>query len=380
MTSKMTKTPLLVLGVATSLLWAGPAAAQRIKDTIVCKDGRQLRGVEVLSMTVDKVTYKQKGSETVISSSQVDRVKWDDAPEAYRQAEIAESLGRFEDAAQLYLTATQDGKAREVIKVEARFLAGRAYLKTAGNSKTKAEAAGKTVEEYVSAAPDGFYLPEARIILGRVKILGGEAGAAEDLMTAMVTDASKGGWPNHWVAQAQFVKAQAQSVQGKHDEARNSYRAVVSTADAALGEGPQNNQELLALQVEAKVMQGETFIQQKFYDDALSYFRTLSSGGGTGLKAAGRAGEGQILFLKGKDKGDVRLLRQAQLALAEAAIEADTNPNTSAKALFYMGKVLQALGDKEADSIARAKSYFESVTISYPRTSWASLAKKELEG
>lgn len=381
MTSKMTtKTPLLVLGLAIGLFWAGPAAAQRIKDTIVCKDGRQIRGVEVLSMTVDKVTYKQKGSDTVISASQVERVKWDDPPEAYRQAEVAESLGRFEDAAQLYLTAAKADKARDVIKLEARFLAGRAYLRTAGPSKTKAEAAGTTVEEYVAAAPDGFHLPEARIILGKVKIMVGDAGAAEDLMTTMVTDASKGGWPNHWVAQAQFVKAQAQSAQGKHDDARNSYRAVVSTSEAALGEGPLNNQELLALQVEAKVMQGETFIQQKYYDDALAYFRTLAATGGAGLKAAGKAGEGQILYLKGKDKGDSRLLRQAQLALAEAAVEADTNPNTSAKALFYMGKVLQGLGDKETNGLARAKSYFESVTISYPRTSWASRAKKELEG
>ncbi len=373
---------LLLLGLATGLLWAKPAEAQtkRIKDTIARTDGKQIRGVEVLSMTVDKVTYKQRGSENVISSSQVERVQWDNPPEAYKKARIADNLRRFEDAAQLYLTAAKDAKAREVLKLEAQFLAGRAYLKAAGNSKTKAEAAGSTVEAYVNAAPDGFYLPEAKLILGKVRIIAGDAAGAESLMAAVETDGSRGGWPNHWIAQAQFVKALAQSAQGKHDDARNSYRAVVSTADAALGQGPLNSRQLLVLQTEARVMQGETFIQQKYYDDALAYFRTLATSGGAGLKAAAKTGEGQILYLKGRDKADVRVLRQAQLALAEAAIEVDTNPSTSAKALFYMGKVLQALGDKAANGLARAKSYFHSVRISYPGTHWAAKAKKELQG
>lgn len=373
---------LLVLGLASGLVWAEPAAAQakRFKDTLVCKDGKQIRGVEVSAMAVDKVTYKQGGNENFLSSAQVESIKWDGPPDAYKKAEIAESLRRYEDAAQLYLTAAADAKAREVVQRDARFLAGRAYLRAAGNSRTKAEAAGKVIDEYLSAAPQGFHLPEAKLIQGKVKILTGDAAGAESLMVSVVTEASTGGWPNHWVAQAQFVKAQAQSAQGKHDDARNSYKAVVSTADAALSQGPLNSRQLTSLQTEARVMQGETFIEQNYFDDALAYFRSLATSGGEGLKAAAKTGEGQILYLKGKDKSDVRLLRQAQLALAEAAIEADTNPTTSAKALFYMGKVLQALGDKEANGPARAKSYFQSVRISYPKTHWATLAKQELGG
>ena len=372
----------MLLGIcAAGLLCAEPATAQkkRIKDTILRKDSRHVRNVEVVSMKIDKVTYKQRGKENVISASQVVSVEWDSPPEAFRKAGIATAIKRYEDAAQLYLTAAKEAK-REVIQLEARFLAGRAYLKAAGTNKTKAEAAGQAVEDYVNAAPDGFHVPEARLILGKVKIIAGDAAAAEQMMVAVEMDANKGGWSDFWVAQAQFVKAQAQSRQGKHDDARNSYRVVVSTASAALGQGPLNNKELLALQTEAKVMQGETYIQQKFYDDALAYFRNLAASGGAGLRAAAKTGEGQILYLKGRDRSEVPVLRQAQLALAEAAIEADTNPSTSAKALFYMGKVLQALGDKEANGLARAKSYFRSVRVSYPKTHWATLAKQELEG
>ncbi|MHC4920660.1 MAG: tetratricopeptide repeat protein [Planctomycetota bacterium] len=376
-------TSLLLLGLcAAGFLCAEPATAQkkRVKDAILRKDGKQLRNIEVLAMKVDKVTYKQRGKENVISSSQVESVKWDDPPEAFAKAQVANTLKRFDDAAQLYLTAAKDEKVREVIRLEAQFLAGRACLMAAGGNKTKADAAGKVVEDYVNAAPDGFHLPEAKLILGKVKILTGDAAGAEDLMAVVEADAGRGGWPDHWVAQAQFVKAQAQSAQGKHDDARNSYKMVVTTVGAALGQGPLHNKDLLLLQTEAKVMQGETFIQQKYYDDALAYFRALASSGGAGLKAAARTGEGQILYLQGRDKADVRVLRLAQLALAEAAMEADTNPSTSAKALFYMGKVLQALGDKEANGLARAKSYFQSVRISYPKTHWATLAKQELEG
>ncbi|MHC4515870.1 MAG: tetratricopeptide repeat protein, partial [Planctomycetota bacterium] len=269
----------------------------------------QLRNIEVLAMKVDKVTYKQRGKENVISSSQVESVKWDDPPEAFAKAEVANTLKRFDDAAQLYLTAAKDEKAREVIRLEAQFLAGRACLMAAGGNKTKADAAGKVVEDYVNAAPDGFHLPEAKLILGKVKILTGDAAGAEDLMAVVEADAGRGGWPGHWVAQAQFVKAQAQSAQGKHDDARNSYKMVVTTVGAALGQGPLHNKDLLLLQTEAKVMQGETFIQQKYYDDALAYFRALASSGGAGLKAAARTGEGQILYLQGRDKADVRRRR-----------------------------------------------------------------------
>jgi TolA-binding protein len=372
----------ILLGICTAgLLCAEPAVAQkkRIKDTLLLKDSRQLRNVEVLSMKVDKVTYKKGGKEKVVSASQVAGVKWDNPPDAFTKAATNFSIKRFEDAAQLYLTAAKEAK-RKIVKLDAKFLAGRAYLKAAGNNKTKAEAAGSAIQEYVDAVPDGFYLPEAKLILGQVKIIAGDAAAAEQLMLAVESDANKGGWPDYWRAQAQFVKAKAQSAQGKHDDARNSYKVVVNTADAAMGQGPANTKELLALQIEAKVMQGETFIQQKFYDDALAYFRALASSGGTGLRAAAKTGEGQILYLKGRDKSEVPVLRQAQLALAEAAIEADTNPSTSAKALFYMGKVLQALGDNEANGLARAKSYFQSVRISYPKTHWATLAKQELQG
>ena len=129
-------------------------------------------------------------------------MEWDSPPDAFKKAGIATAIKRYEDAAQLYLTAAKEAK-REVIQLEARFLAGRAYLKAAGTNKTKAEAAGQAVEDYVNAAPDGFHVPEARLILGKVKIITGDAAAAEQLMVAVETDANKGGWPDFWVAQGE---------------------------------------------------------------------------------------------------------------------------------------------------------------------------------
>ncbi|MHC4897418.1 MAG: hypothetical protein ACYTGW_09965 [Planctomycetota bacterium] len=81
-------TSLLLLGLcAAGFLCAEPATAQkkRVKDAILRKDGKQLRNIEVLAMKVDKVTYKQRGKENVISSSQVESVKWDEALPDRRQ-------------------------------------------------------------------------------------------------------------------------------------------------------------------------------------------------------------------------------------------------------------------------------------------------------
>ena len=56
-----------------------------------------------------------------------------------------------------------------------------------------------------------------------------------------------------------------------------------------------------------------------------------------------------------------------------------TNSTTTAKSLYYMGLVLNALGDaKEAKAAARAKTYFASVKNHFASTTWAAKARREL--
>ena len=52
---------------------------------------------------------------------------------------------------------------------------------------------------------------------------------------------------------------------------------------------------------------------------------------------------------------------------------------TTAKALFYTGKIFLTLGaDKERDASGRGKAYFDTIVRYYPSTSWAAKARTEL--
>ena len=187
-----------------------------------------------------------------------------------------------------------------------------------------------------------------------------------------------GGWPLRWIAHIQQTLGTAQYAQNKYSDARASYQAVAGAADSAMGQDNKHNAELTAIKTNSLVMQGETYIGEKMLNEALSYFQNLTNSNAKGVKAAAHAGQGQILFLQGGS--DTTKLRQAQLALARASIEPDTSDSTSAKALFYMAKVLTALGDKEKNALARAKTYYRSVSSHYSNTPWAPLARKELDG
>ncbi len=369
---------LALLLPALALTPTGQAQGRRIKDTLVLASGESIQKVEVLSMTIAKVTYKKSGKEVIVPSNKLLSIQWHNAPEAMTRAESALRRGQFENAANLYLAAAKETK-REVIQLQVKFFAARALAKLAAMDRKQAGAAQTAAKTYLAASKDGFYVPEARLIEAEMMTLQGKPAEAIKLLNAMDGDAIAQSWPLKWTAYAKTSLAQAQSSLGQHSKARSSYNQVVSAVESALGDTNANNHSLLNLKISALVQVGETYIAEKFYDDALKHFRNLASDGGKGLMAAAKAGEGQILYLQAKKEGQDGLLRQAQIALAQASVEPGSSAADAAKALYFMAKVLTALGDeKEADALVRAKSYYQSIRSTYPGTPWASLAADEL--
>jgi hypothetical protein len=72
-------------------------------------------------------------------------------------------------------------------------------------------------------------------------------------------------------------------------------------------------------------------------------------------------------------------IRRAQLSLAKASVTDAVGGEASAKANYYLGRSLVALGpDKEGDNFKqRANAYFQIVVDGYPTSRWAALAKAE---
>ncbi|MEE2886708.1 MAG: hypothetical protein VX951_04690 [Planctomycetota bacterium] len=361
--------------LCTSLLVSAPAAAQ--KDTILRVDGKHVTKCKILKLELDKISYSKGAKQQEILVSRTNGFRFGSLPEAFIRGQSAENRNDHLNAAKLFAEAEAATK-NATIKSSAKFFAGRAYSIQAEREAAHANTAVAALEGYLSDNPNGYYMPEAKVRLAKARLAGGDAAGAETMLTDMVATASSGGWPLRWIAHIQQTLGTAQYAQNKYSDARASYQAVAGAADSAMGQDNKHNAELTAIKTNSLVMQGETYIGEKMLNEALSYFQNLTNSNAKGVKAAAHAGQGQILFLQGGS--DTTKLRQAQLALARASIEPDTSDSTSAKALFYMAKVLTALGDKEKNALARAKTYYRSVASHYSNTPWATLARKELDG
>jgi len=368
----------LLLGACC--LTALPAAAQSHSDAIITKDGARIRGVEVTEMTVEAVTYQKGAGDKTVPAAKVASIQWDGAPDLYGEAVVKESQGAYGEAADLYLEAATKTERKPLV-LECKFLGARAALDGAGSDEAKAAAAGEALQSYLNEAPKGFYVPNARLLIGRALRLQGKPQEGETVLKALEDAVLTEGFGLAWDARAKFERARCLLDLGKASEARAAYQSVVSAVDAARG-GGDKDPELLELKTQSLVGEGETYLADNKPDDALSFFRRYSgesAGVSSTVRAAALAGIGEALFLKAEASGEQSQLRDAQKALAEACIVPGTT-ETAAKALYFSGKVLLALGaDQATNAKSRAMTYFDTVVRYYGTTPWAARARVEAE-
>ena len=139
--------------------------------------------------------------------------------------------------------------------------------------------------------------------------------------------------------------------------------------------------ELEAMKLEATVAEGETYLADKNYAQAVSFYRALAQqpprGRDTAAYAAAKAGEGQALYLDAAASNKPAQLRQAQLALAEAVVLDTAGGETTAKATYFHALCLLALGSEREteDFRSRAMAMLDTVVNQYPSSRWASEAR-----
>ncbi len=361
---------------AATVLSTSLFAQSSIKDIIVTTAGRAHRGVEIVEMTSKTIKFKKGSAENELQSKSLARITWHEPPESYGLALAAMRQGKFSDAANFYSEAA-DKTERAPLKQDAQFHSADALLRAAGGDKAAAGTAVSALEAFLSANPESFYTANAMLLLGRARRIAGQGAAAETVLKELSQKVLSSNWKTIWDARAKLELAKAQISQQKTDDARSSYRAAASAAKSGA-----SSAELTALKAEAVVGEGETYIAKQQYDQALSYFSKLARNEkDSAIKAAAMAGEGEALFLKAKKSGKKDSLRRAQLALAAANLEDTQSGSTTAKALYYSGKVILALGkDRESsDFKVRAMAYFKTVVKFYPNSSWAIAAATELK-
>lgn len=372
-TARVALLPALVFAVCAS---APLATAQN--DVIVKKDGASLRGVEITTFTLEGIDYKRGGTDGKVLGHQIASVQWGGAPETFTSAQNALKRGDYANASQLFGDAA--GKAsRDVLKAEARFLQGKAAVGLAQSDKSAAADAAGVLRAWLGENATNWRVPEALLLLGRALRLGGLVDDAVTTLKQLDDRASAEAWGAIWSARAKYEMAIAQLGAGKALDARSSFQAAASAAESAAKPDSPDLSELRALQVNAKVGEGETYIADKNYSRALEFFRGVANSNDQELAAAGRAGEGEALFLMGQAENKPQTIRQAQIALARASVLDAAGGEVSAKANYYLGKCLRALGVAgEGDSFkARSDAYFDLVVRSYGDSRWAVAARQE---
>lgn len=361
----------------------GSAFAQEApKDLISLRDGRRVRAVEITEATSTNVHYKRRNEEADIATSLIAEIEWDGLPEEYSQARGALRTGDCTQASNLFLASA--GKTpRAVLKAECEFLAAEALQRGAGKDKAAATEAARKLVAWIDANPDGMRLPDALMALGRAQVGAGQFAEAETTFKKLADDSIAHAWSPIWNARGKLGLAQAQTANGDFPNARSTYRSATS-ALLSLSEAERQGDEALQIQAEALVGTGDSLVREGKFDDALAYFRDDVGRRATNdaIRAAARAGEGEAMFLKAQSSGNgTNELRAAQVAFAEANLLDTVGGETTAKALYYSGLVLLALGpDRDGASVRqRAAEYFGSVVRQHSTTRWAALASAELK-
>ena len=371
--SPMMRPTLLLLA---AVLPAPFVSAQKINDVVVKKDGQLVRGVEITEFLLSGVRGKRGDDPFEVPAHQVLSIQWGNLPDTFVTARATMDRGDYRTATQLFGDVQSD---RPLVKADAEFFKVKCAVAAIGNDKAGGATAAEHAKKWLADNANHWRTPEAMLLAGRAERLAGTAGAAATTLRELDERAAREGWGPIWSARAKFELALTLLADGKASEARTAFQTASSAADTALNQPSADDGELKSLKIQARVGEGESYLAEKDFAKAESFFRTLASGTQPELVAAGHAGEGEAVFLAAIAANRLDDVRRAQIALAKACVLDAQSGEASAKANYYLGRCLVALGpEREGDDFKqRANAYFQIVATAYPTSRWAADAKIE---
>ncbi len=354
------------------------ATSQKVNDVLVKKDGARVRGLEITEFLLSGVRARRGGDDVEIPAHQVLAVEWSNLPDAYLVARAAMERGNFAQAVQMFGEA-QSQTDRPLVKVDAEFHLIKAAVLSIGVDKNAAATAAARAKAWLEANPNHWRTPEALLLAGTAERLAGTGGAAAATLRDLDERSTREGWGGIWSARAKAELALTLLADGKAGEARTAFQAAGSAVDNALGTPSPDDAELRSLKTRTRVGEGETYLGERDFDRAESFFHSLTTGNQPELVAAGYAGEGEAIFQAALASNSPDAFRRAQVSLAKACVLDVASDDASAKANYYLGRCLMALGpEREGDNFkTRANAYFATVVTGYPSSPWAAAAKIE---
>ncbi len=334
-----------------------------------------LAGATVVSETLDEVRFTRTGSERT-ENRPADRVVFIDygpGSAAYSGAQAALKTGDLQNAVNLFSAAVND---KTPAWVSAHALLGLAEARAEQGQAADARAA---VQRFLDEQTNHRLTPRALLISAHLAAQAGDPGRAQSDVDKVLALASSGKLTPDWAVRAHLAHGQDLLDAGDSDAARTAFTAAETasrTGASNLGAREDLADELGRLALAARSGMGSAILASGDLQGARSFFDTLERDGGdnSAIRVAALNGKAEADFL------DDGRLKEAQLGFARAAVLGASIADEHAKALYYLGRCCEALGQQDAEPNARSRAhqYYKDVDRRYPSTRWARLARELL--
>ncbi len=376
-TSWARKTPRLIGSVLVILLCLGEVHAA---DTIIPISGRPIRDVQIVSESFKEVVYKLANVPTNqrVPSTRVKEIRHGDTPQAYGTGLEAKDRGEYENAIQSLRLSIEKGK-RPWVEEYCLFHIGECYQQWGLSDATKLERAIEVFGELKSKFSESRFLPMAEIALGQCLTASGKYSDAENHFTGLENSA-RSTYGIEWEIEAKLGNAKNLELQKKYGEARTKYTSISTAARNETRRVPANDaagefkiKQLLRLADEARLREGICLIRAGSYGEAQNFYSTMISEARrnkdwTRLGGAYN-GRGEALFNEKK-------YVEAYIDFSQTSAVYFSNPNETAKALYWSGLTREAMDGKPT---AKSKEFFQDVVNFFPTSEWAAKAKEKLK-
>jgi len=333
---------------------------------------------------LENVVLDQSGKEVKHPSLLVDRIEWGDAPIAFRDGVLYFDRREFESATGRFRLAAGDAAAREVVRAAARLGAGRSLLRWGARNPAHFDEAVEEFSRFIDDHAESRQLPSARSLLGRARLLAGDAtGAAgqfEALFGELQGETATTGYPPVLCLEAGLCAAEAQLVAGdaaaakdlfaRTDTAAATYRATLDETDERRA---PLRADLQALSTRAILGEGYCALADGQVPQARAFFEGKLSSDGP-APAALRFGAG--FGLAECDFAEEHW-REAQLGFARISATDHTSRDRAARALVRLAQCAEKLGD--TDYRKDVRTWLTTVVESYGDTPAAPEARALLQ-
>lgn len=369
-----------LLAACALLLSGGDAAAQGHIELLINRgeSTTTLAGTTVVSETLEEVKFTRKGSTRLETRKTADVVAVVHGPGSptLEAARAARAAGDLSNALTLYATASREAEPAWMAPVALLELAA-AHAERGPDGAGLGEAR-VTLERFVAEHADHRLLPEALLGLVDARTALGDKPGAEDAARRILELAGSGKITADWGPRAHLATGRAllAAKDGAGAKAAfSSAESLAATSRANLGERADLAPVLDQLLLAARSGVGSAMLTTGDLPGARSYFARLMQEGQTSpsVLAAAQNGLAEADFLEGK-------LKEAQLGFARVAVTGAGEADEHAKALYYLGRCAEALGQagRERNGRTAARDYFQEVQTRHPGSHWARLAREFL--